>query len=779
MNYLIKTIALTAIAATSSGFAGAAIPIPSVINGKVLPNFNLPPDLFVLVEPPSPILKATAMSQIAVRVINIGGTVNAPIKLTFTLPQGVTAPLKFSRLADHWLCLSAGQAINCTYDQALGIGKTTILRIPVTPGSIGNISGTFSANVAPVAGEINLTNNTFNMLPILPVMALALTGVVDPSGTYSQPVLDATSIPKYQLPLPNPNAAFFKHIPDTVTKPGTDTYTLDIKKVKAQILPPGFPATDVFAYGDPARPDTFSFPAHTIEARSTKPDNNLSLLGKHVNVQYLNTLNSTGHLLPVDHSIHGANHGEPDIRSVAHLHGAKIIDEINDGYPETWHAPTGENGVPMTSPLVYNSNPFDYTNNQEATLMWYHDHTMGITRLNAYAGLTGLYMLRDDNEMAMVAANQLPSGPHEIPLVLQDRMFHTDGSLAYPDVDVTGTGATPSIVPEFFGDVMVVNGVAWPYLQVEPRKYRFRLLNGSNARFYKLALSTGVVGDAPIPFQVIGSEGGFLNAPATVDTLTMGPAERYDIIVDFAALNGKNITLTNSAGTPFGGLNPAPVTPGLHDQLMLFKVNLPQSAAPVVTLPAALRVPIQPLVPTNGNAPAHRVLLAETTDNFGRILPILGTVADGIRGWMDPITEHPMKNTVETWEIFNTTVDAHPIHIHDGDFQVIERQPFSAILGASGELTHICYSLAPEVAGVCPPVTPATPALITERGWKETVIANPGTKGANPAPLPGDVITGEVTRINMQFEGPGQFVWHCHIMEHEDHDMMRPMIVHP
>jgi spore coat protein A, manganese oxidase len=744
-------------------FFGAAQTISTAVQAAVVKR----PDLSVTVLQPKPALLATAMSQVQVRVSNAVKVANAPINVTFTLPANVTAPLKFSRDADHWVCTTSGQIVSCAYDLPLYAGRVTNLRIPVTPlaSSLGATPSPFVASVAAAPTETNLANNgPVSMVPAVPVAALALTGIADPTGTYSLPVLSPMTIPKYALPLPNPTAPSYKHTPNTVSAPGADSYTLDIKQVKAQILPPGFPATDVFAYGDPARPDTFTYPAHTIVARSTDVAVNASGLGKPVKVQYLNTLTATGHIVPVDHSIHGTNAGEPDIRSVGHLHGAKIINENSDGYPEAWHSPNGQNGLPMTVPSVpYNPNAFDYTNNQESTMLWYHDHTLGMTRLNVYAGLAGLYMIRDDNETAMIANNQLPSGPHEVPLVLQDRMFHADGSLAYPDVDVIGTGVTPSTVPEFFGDVMVVNGAAWPYLQVEPRKYRFRILNGSNARFYTIGLKAGAAG-APIPFQLIGSDGGFLNAPTTATTLTVAPAERYDIIVDFSALKGKNITLTNSAGTPFGGAGAVAPTIGLHDQLMQFKVNLPLSVAPAVTIPAALRVPIAPLVQTDPLAAPHQVLLGETVDEFNRILPILGTPALGLLGWMDSVTEHPLNNTVETWEIFNNSVDAHPVHLHDGDFQVIERQPFNAVLGTKGELTNITYP------------APATPALVAEKGWKDSVIAYPSLT-SNPLAVPGDVVNGQVTRVRMKFEGFGQFVWHCHITEHEDHDMMRPMSV--
>lgn len=771
----------------------------TVTSNVVNANIVTPPDLAIVLRQPTPALAAPAMSQVEVRVNNNGGTIApAPINVTFTLPTNVSAPAKFSRIADHWVCITTGQIVSCSFDQAIAAGGNSRLRIPVTPATAAvGTKPSFIASVAPIAGETNVANNgPITLVSGTAVKAWVGAGIVDPTGTYTNLVLNPLTIPKYVLPLPNPTAAFFKHKPDPA-QTTVDAYTLDIKQVTAQILPPGYPATPVFAYGDPARPDTFTYPAHTIEARSTDVAN-LSGAGKPVQIQYKNTglLPVTKHLLPVDHSIHGANAGEPDIRSIAHLHGSRVIEEKSDGYPEAWSTPSGAIGAPMTTPTsLYNAAPFNYSNQQEATMLWYHDHTMGMTRLNVYAGMAGLYMLRDDNEMAMINANQLPSGPHEVPLVLQDRMFNANGSLAYPDKVVLANGTTvgslaaPSMVPEFFGDVMVVNGVSWPYLQVEPRKYRFRILNGSNARFYTLALSgrANNGGTAPVPFQVIGAEGGFLNTPQSVTSLTLGPAERYDVIIDFSTLNGRNVTLTNSARTPFGRTVACPAanltcvppgvlpTAGLHDQLMQFKVNLPLSAVPLVTLPVSLRPVLVPAVATLPPLPVRKVLLGEAQDNLGRILPMSGTPDLGFKGWMEVISETPAPGSEETWEIYNTTMDAHPVHMHSSAFQIIERQAFTATLGVNGQL----------VAGT---VALGTKKLLpsTETGWKETVIAYPSEQNNIPLSV-GQTVAGEITRVRMKFDTPpprvlggaagGQFVWHCHIVEHEDHDMMRPLTI--
>lgn len=731
------------------------------------------PDLAVSVAQPVPGFVVNAMSEIPVTVTNQGtlGT-TTPLSLTMVLPPNANSPLKFATNADNWVCINPANTLACTYKIPLAAGASTTVRLQVRAGAntLNQPLGPFIAKVAPVTGETNTVNNTSAaMTSQTAVAALALPGLTDPLDPtksldpfYSKILLDPAFIPKYAMPLPNLAAAHYVLTPNTTKIAGTDSYNLDIKQIQAQILPPGFPGTNVYAYGDPQRPETYSFPAHTIAAHSTLTGLNTNGIGKPVKVQFSDSRTIATHLLPIDRSIHGAmgvknaagvvTKVEPDIRSVAHFHGVTKAPQNSDGYPEAWKSPiTGETGANFsaTSPTVpFNPNAFDQPNNQEGTLLWYHDHTLGMTRLNVYAGLAGAYVLRDSNEMSMINANKLPNGAYEVPLVLQDRNFFTDGSLAYPDLnpDVPGS-PTPSMVPEFYGNVMLVNGVSWPFLNVEPRRYRFRMLNGSDSRFYKLALTDSTGAPSTASIQVIGTEGGFLNAPTPVSTVTIGPGERYDLIIDFASANGKTITLTNSAASPFP--NGAPITAGIDDQVMQFRVVQPlTTTVPNNPLPTTLRAAAVPtLTPTV--ATPRQVLLAESVDNNGRILPILGTVQGGILGWMDTLTEKPLANSIETWEIFNDTVDAHPIHLHGGHFQVIDRQAFTATAGTNNMLSGITFP------------TAATTANPEEKTWKDTVITYPG----------------QVTRIRVKFENAGLFVWHCHILEHEDHDMMRPLQV--
>ena len=251
-----------------------------------------------------------------------------------------------------------------------------------------------------------------------------------------------------------------------------------------------------------------SSPGPVIEARS----------GQSVSVEWVNHLPKK-HLFPIDYNLHGSEKDKPDVRSVVHVHGAKTQPE-NDGYPEDWVTPG-------------KSIAYRYPNNQDAATLWYHDHAMGINRLNIYAGLFGLFLIRDAQEDAL----NLPKGRYEIPLVIYDRSFLQDGGLDYP---VSGMPNMPW-VPEAFGEAMMVNGKLTPYLEVEPRRYRFRILNAANGRFFHLSLSNGQ------QFFQIGSDQGLMPAPVALNDFVIAPGERLDVIVDFSASPGQRIVLKSDA----------------------------------------------------------------------------------------------------------------------------------------------------------------------------------------------------------------------------------------
>ncbi len=440
------------------------------------------------------------------------------------------------------------------------------------------------------------------------------------------------------------------------------------------------PPTKLWGYGG-------SSPGPTIETRS----------GRGVLVDWANNLPAT-HLLPIDHNLHGAEADKPDVRCVVHVHGARTPPE-SDGYPEAWYAPG-------------NSRTYYYPNQQEPALLWYHDHAMGITRLNIYAGLFGLFVVRDKFEDAL----NLPAGPYEIPLVICDRSFRQDGRLDYL---VSGIPDAPW-VPEAPGEAMLVNGKLFPYLNVEPRKYRFRVLNASNSRFFRLSLSNGK------PFMQIGTDQGLLTEPAAVTNLMVAPGERVDLVVDFAGHGGERIVLSSD-----------------YFVLMQFRVGAGQ-VKDDSSLPARLRQVLK--TPESAAVRTRRLRLIEDKMKNGDSMMML---LNGMH-WDMPVTENPVIDTTEIWELVNTTEDSHPIHLHLVRFQILDRRNFNELLYyRTGQLSYTSDTQAPEPF---------------EAGWKDTVRAH----------------SLMVTRIIVRFEGyVGRYVWHCHLLEHEDNEMMRPYDVLP
>jgi len=430
-----------------------------------------------------------------------------------------------------------------------------------------------------------------------------------------------------------------------------------------------------------------SVPGLTFETRN----------GQGVLVEWVNELPSS-HFLPIDHSLHGAEKDKPEVRGVVHLHGGKTPPE-SDGYPEDWY-------------VSGHSRTYYYPNRQDPALLWYHDHAMGINRLNIYAGLLGLWVIRDSVEDAL----HLPQGKYEIPLVLMDRDLRPDGQLSYP---VSADPDRPW-VPEAFGEAHLVNGKLFPYLDVEPRKYRFRILNGANGRFYWLSISEGA------EMVQIGSDQGLLQAPVAVKHLHLAPGERADLIVDFAPHRGQQLTLQSEAL-----------------ELVQFRVAATPTPDPSL-LPATLR-PV-PRIPESRAVKTRRLTLDEQMNMVAESMGMLLNKTP----WHMPITEKPVLNSTEIWEFVNLTDDVHPIHLHLVRFQVLDRRRFDAFeFMTTGNLRYVGPPLAPDA---------------NELGWKDTVRVNPKT----------------VTRIIVPFAGfAGRYVWHCHILEHEDNEMMRPYEILP
>ena len=606
--------------------------------------------------------------------------------------------------------------------------------------------------------------------------AALLPNIIDP--LYTAPIADPAAIPKFVNPMP-----VVKDLGLRKDLTGGGMVNITMGSTTQNLLGAGLPSTPVWGYAVGNGPVTY--PGATIVAKR----------GNAVTVNWINglgydyllkqgllptqdvidrTLHWTfsSHLTPAPYTI-----GSEGVPAVAHQHGGRSDSEY-DGLPEQWFTPSGATGH------HYFSSTYVYDLNQEAATLWYHDHALGITRLNVYAGLAGFWFLRDDNEDLLINNNLIPSGDFEAEIVIQDRMFYPDGRLAYPDapwVSLAGFDpwvGGPSHQPEFFGQVVLVNGKAWPFHNVEPRQYRFRLLNGSDSRFYVLDIKTasGVAGPN---FWVIGNDVGLLNAPVPVNKLTIGPGERYDVVVDFSgtldgmpgAFAGQALTVRNNGRSPFP--RGATVSPNLDGTIMQFRVGTTTSGGAITPLTATTNLrPVSGSIPAlTPTAPARKLMLFEAMDHFGRLQPLLGTItgannpdgtpADGTFLWDDPITENPALNSTEIWEIHNATVDAHPIHLHLVKFQILNRQKYTATVVSKQNVDHDGnITMGGTLRNVKYKSQPKRPDAY-EAGWKDTAIMYPG----------------EVTRIIATFDKPGRYVWHCHILSHEDHEMMRPYYV--
>lgn len=527
------------------------------------------------------------------------------------------------------------------------------------------------------------------------------------SATSTTQLLDPNAIPKFVDPLPIPRA-----LEPRGRSRRAAFYRVSMTEFSQQLLPAGYPATTVWGYEG-------SYPGPTIEARRNKP----------VVVKWVNNL-PLAHLFPIDTTLHGSEPWQPAVRTVVHLHGAHTTPR-SDGFPEDWY----------TSNQRKNFAVFRYKNDQAPAALWYHDHAVGNTRLNVYAGLAGIYNIRDKVEEAL----NLPSGDYEIPLLVQDRSFSEDGSLFYPSVSPVPTAPVPSVIPIFAAHTILVNGKTWPYLEVEPRKYRFRVLNGSNGRPYRLQIVPDAAPDTSVPFHQIGTDGGLLDAPVAVGRrgadgnpvgpqVTVAPAERADLVVDFSGFSaGDELTLENINIPDFPFRDPA--TTGL---VMKFRV-VAASGPDTSILPATLRT-VPRLDPADA-VKTRNLTLDRVVDEFGRPKFLLGNAR-----WMDPITEKPRLNTTEIWNFINTTPNGHPMHVHLVTFEVLSRRRFDVEhFNASGEIIFT----GPEML---PP---------NENGMRDMVR----------------VPAGSVVKIIAHFDIPGEFVWHCHLLDHEDHEMMRPFKV--
>ena len=571
------------------------------------------------------------------------------------------------------------------------------------------------------------------------------------------------------------------------------------------------------------------YPGPTIVAYRDQP----------VTIRWQNQLPVSGHLLPIDTTVHLAHPTSRPLEAgfvpiVTHLHGGHNLSAF-DGTPDQWFTQnrSGPGGTgPRETGADFVSSMTRYMNDQQSATLWYHDHALGITRLNVYAGLAGFYVLQDPERLSLQQQGVLPGGAYDIGMAIQDRAFTADGQLYYPaykDDPLPGTDETvgdmvpqafydhfgegaPSIVPEFFGDTILVNGMAWPNLDVAAGSHEFRILNGSDSRFYVLTAS-----DANVAIYLVGTDTGLLPHALTIsdgdgvqeegEFILLAPGDRVELVFDFSNLStGDTVRLLNSGPLfePFKGVTADGLLMGgaeaatpddpvgnimqftVTGSITPFHAQLFQGDSPAPL--ASSFVNIARDVDANGIADAatnvRNLGLFEAFEQFGRVTPMLGkaeagtvtsddedVAADfGPLSYDAPTTERPLLGSTEQWNIFNFTADTHPVHLHLVQYQVVEKHEIffqdededgtpddttGDGLISYGVGSTLDYSIADIWIGDLIPLRPE------ETGWQDTVSVDPGT----------------MMSIVATFDLPGEYVWHCHILSHEDNEMMRPFFV--
>jgi spore coat protein A, manganese oxidase len=526
------------------------------------------------------------------------------------------------------------------------------------------------------------------------------------------------SLTKYLEPVPLPGNGIV-----VASTSGANAYAFTQRQI-ARRLHPQLPPTPIWAYDDGSGLDdqAGSF-GMAVVAQSGTP----------LEVSFTHELPETyPSWVPVDTRLTPLGN---EVRLMTHLHGG-FVAGTSDGNPAV--TPNGF-GPGETQTVFYTNEPPQ----MPAELLWFHDHGLGATRLNVFAGLAAAYILRDRFDTGEEPNPiGIPGGAYEIPLVVQDRQFNADGTFLYPTSDIAGA----TWIGEYFGDTMLVNGKVWPYLDAEPRMYRFRILNGCNARI--LSLDIGGVS-----FWQIGAEGGMWDRPVLVDKLVLAPAERADVLVDFSKFAGQTIVLKNHK-PPKPVSTPAPSL----EQVMQIRVGTSVSQPGPRTIPSSL--------------PGRKAELPDpvrtryiTLNEIDVDEPTWFLNLNGVHFDQGPVTETPQVGTVEDWVYVNLTADTHPMHTHLVTFQVVGRTPFDVqAYEETNEGPHGVPGGIDPTPFATGPMEPPDPS---ERGFKDTVKANPGYFTTIRAKF--DLPTG--------VSAPQSYVHHCHIVEHEDNDMMRPFTV--
>ena len=622
--------------------------------------------------------------------------------------------------------------------------------------------------------------------------------------TVKADLLDPSDIPKFTNQLTGPPPVYTPKLMKNPNGPGVVMYyEVTMDESSQQVLPTidengdptGFGTTDVWGYGGNAHDAMTGKPLGYV-LNSPGPSFE-AVRGIPTVVKWINEID-TPYMFAVDPTLHWANpndlpmptppvdaptfppgytSAQSPVPLVTHLHGGEV-QSYYDGGPDAWMTYDGLQGPAYSTlyPTESNAAVYYYPNEQPAATLWYHDHGLGVTRLNVMSGLAGYYFLRDP---ADVLGHILDSRAYEMPIVIQDRIFQDDGNFYFP-IDPTNPTVHPYWGPEFFGDTIMVNGLVWPNMDVNQGMYRFRLLDGSNARFYTLSFvidpDSNLEGDA-LPFTQIGTDGGYMKAPVTMTTLTIAPGERADVLVDFSGLPaGTKVLMKNTAIAPFPD-GDIPVDENTA-QIMQFTLTNKKMATPL-KLPQILNSALDGEWPTLPDATNTRVLTLWEVQGPGGPLEVL---VNGQK-WDAPVSEDPEEGSTEDWVIVNLTGDTHPIHTHLTQFQLVGRYTLTDPDAYAADWTDLNggdppYMFKPDELDPFADGYIVTDSFVgpapNEYAWKDTIQMNPG----------------EVTVIRIRFApidgtssypfdptvGPG-YVWHCHILDHEDNEMMRPYVV--
>lgn len=586
-------------------------------------------------------------------------------------------------------------------------------------------------------------------------------------------MMDSKIIPKYQTELTIPPVFMPTQKYDKFYKCCVPTYEVDMVEAEVQMLPACFPKTKVYAYAGMVYAENNC----CGEYRASVPGPTfMEEAGQAISVIWNNRIKGK-HLFAIDPTLHWANPNgmvtpeypfqpypegyllaQEPVPTVVHLHGGETESKY-DGFPDSWFTHNGKNG-PM-----YETNEYKYLNQQQSSTLFYHDHTLGITRLNVYAGLSGAYLISDPyNYLDNIDCTPLPSGKFDIPLMVQDKSFDEDGNLSF-----SAEGDVPDVHPYwrrfFYGNTIVVNGKVWPKLDVEQTAYRFRIINASNSRFYKFKLSNCQ------PIIQIGTDGGYLERPVYLDELYLAPAERADVIIDFsgACLND-DICLLNV------NYEDGQTNPDTTGQVMLFKVMSPSCQKPLC-LPRRLNE-----IPKLCENISKRVVTLNSLNCNDDVLALLlnGKV------FAANTTEYSVVGSIQVWEVVNLANGPHPIHIHLADSRLVNRQKIDVdsyrhdweqINGPMPIAGHI-KEINPDSYCTEEPLEPPE----NENGWKDTIVCPPGyvtriMLAMYPSILDPSKIKPGKNRFPFDPSTLPGYVWHCHMLDHEDNEMMRPMKV--